>query len=599
MPTPGRRDRAASGVRRPGPVRRLRGLRHRAAARRLLRRGDRDRLARDRDARRLRHRRGAGPPPAAGRRCCRPETSSSPPGEALRPAGALRRQRPDRSPPPSPRMAASRSSTASFRTTRPRSTAAIRRAFAECDAVILSGGTSKGAGDLTYRIVGAARQARHRRPRGGAEARQAALPRGLRRQAGRGAAGLPDLGHVHLPRHGRAGPAPHGRPAGRGRRRRVDGDGARCGCPRSSGAPSSSWSSLVERDGGLVAYPDRQGLGLRHRVRAGRRLPRRSRRSPTTCRPARRVSVTLLDAAPAAARPRRDRQPLHRPRRRARTASRSAASRRGCSRSARIGGLAAARRGECDLAPIHLLDPETGTYNAPFLSEGSSSCRAGGACRGSCSAPAIPASRAASPEEAVRGGPRRSGLPAWSTAISGAGTRILIDRPPRRRPPGGLLEPAEIPQRRRRRGGAGAGRLGRRDRAGGARLRPRLHSRSAEEHYDFALVGERRERPAVRAFLALLAEPGDRRDRCAASASTRPAPMIRDSLAHALLALLALLAPAGAGAELRGHGGPVRAARRLAGRAPRRCPAASTSRRSCGRSTRAPRSRSCASTRAR
>lgn len=33
--------------------------------------------------------------------------------------------------------------------------AAIRQAHASCDAVILSGGTSKGAGDLTYRIVGA------------------------------------------------------------------------------------------------------------------------------------------------------------------------------------------------------------------------------------------------------------------------------------------------------------------------------------------------------------------------------------------------------------------------------------------------------------
>jgi putative molybdopterin biosynthesis protein len=32
--------------------------------------------------------------------------------------------------------------------------AAIRTAFAACDAVILSGGTSKGAGDLTYRLVG-------------------------------------------------------------------------------------------------------------------------------------------------------------------------------------------------------------------------------------------------------------------------------------------------------------------------------------------------------------------------------------------------------------------------------------------------------------
>lgn len=34
------------------------------------------------------------------------------------------------------------------------------------------------------------------------------------------------------------------------------------------------------------------------------------------------------------------------------------------------GGLAAASRGECDVAPIHLLDPESGRYNAPFLAPG-------------------------------------------------------------------------------------------------------------------------------------------------------------------------------------------------------------------------------------
>ena len=34
------------------------------------------------------------------------------------------------------------------------------------------------------------------------------------------------------------------------------------------------------------------------------------------------------------------------------------------------GGLAAAERGECDAAPIHLLDPASGEYNQPFLSEG-------------------------------------------------------------------------------------------------------------------------------------------------------------------------------------------------------------------------------------
>jgi len=31
------------------------------------------------------------------------------------------------------------------------------------------------------------------------------------------------------------------------------------------------------------------------------------------------------------------------------------------------GGLAAAKRGECDIAPIHLLDPVSGEYNRPFL----------------------------------------------------------------------------------------------------------------------------------------------------------------------------------------------------------------------------------------
>jgi putative molybdopterin biosynthesis protein len=33
------------------------------------------------------------------------------------------------------------------------------------------------------------------------------------------------------------------------------------------------------------------------------------------------------------------------------------------------GGLAAARRGECDVAGVHLLDPKTNTYNRPFLDD--------------------------------------------------------------------------------------------------------------------------------------------------------------------------------------------------------------------------------------
>ncbi len=35
-----------------------------------------------------------------------------------------------------------------------------------------------------------------------------------------------------------------------------------------------------------------------------------------------------------------------------------------------LGGLAAAKRGECDFAPIHLFDEKTETYNTPFLGDG-------------------------------------------------------------------------------------------------------------------------------------------------------------------------------------------------------------------------------------
>jgi molybdopterin molybdotransferase/putative molybdopterin biosynthesis protein len=35
-----------------------------------------------------------------------------------------------------------------------------------------------------------------------------------------------------------------------------------------------------------------------------------------------------------------------------------------------LGGLAALKRAECDIAPIHLLEPETGAYNESFLSDG-------------------------------------------------------------------------------------------------------------------------------------------------------------------------------------------------------------------------------------
>ncbi len=75
----------------------------------------------------------------------------------------------------------------------------IDEGLAACDMVLMSGGTSKGAGDLCYRAVslfgdpgivvhGVA--LKPGKPR---------LPRGHARQAGRRPAGFPDLGDLHLP----------------------------------------------------------------------------------------------------------------------------------------------------------------------------------------------------------------------------------------------------------------------------------------------------------------------------------------------------------------------------------------------------------------
>ncbi len=77
--------------------------------------------------------------------------------------------------------------------------ASLREALARCDMVILSGGTSKSAGDLTYRVV-----ARLGEP--GIVAHGVALKPGkplclavADGKPRRHPSGVSDLGHVHLP----------------------------------------------------------------------------------------------------------------------------------------------------------------------------------------------------------------------------------------------------------------------------------------------------------------------------------------------------------------------------------------------------------------
>jgi putative molybdopterin biosynthesis protein len=160
-------------------------------------------------------------------------------------------------------------------------------------------------------------------------------------------------------------------------------------------------------------------------------------------------------------------------------------------------GLAAAKRGECDVAPIHLLDPETGRYNEPFLGEGLRLLPGYRRMQGVVTRPGEGADT-----EALVADPTRRMV----NRNRGSGTRILIDRLLGEvRPPGFAYEP------RSHYAVAAAVAQGRADwgvtietvaRQAGLEFRP-----LAAEHYDFVVPADRWDRPAVAALRRLLA-PG-------------------------------------------------------------------------------------------
>jgi molybdenum cofactor synthesis domain-containing protein len=168
-----------------------------------------------------------------------------------------------------------------------------------------------------------------------------------------------------------------------------------------------------------------------------------------------------------------------------------------------LGGLAAARRGECDLAPIHLFDEATESYNAPFLVDGLEMVRGWRRMQGIVFRAGDVRFEGLSAQDAVRA------ALADPTCImvnrnQGAGTRILIDRLLGAARPDGYWN-----QPRSHNAVAAAVAQNRAD--WGMTIAPVAHAARlgfiplAEEHYDFALVTARKQRPAVQAFLAALA----------------------------------------------------------------------------------------------
>jgi putative molybdopterin biosynthesis protein len=173
------------------------------------------------------------------------------------------------------------------------------------------------------------------------------------------------------------------------------------------------------------------------------------------------------------------------------------------------GGLEAAKRGECDLAGVHLLDPATDTYNRPFLTDAVELLPGYGRMQG------VVFRRG---DERFNG---RDVAGAVAAALAdpecvlvnrnrGSGTRVLIDRLLGAARPAGHL--AEVKSHN---AVAAAVAQGRAD--WGVAIAPAASALGLgflplrEERYDFVVPRSRRDRPAVRAFADLLAEPATRR----------------------------------------------------------------------------------------
>jgi putative molybdopterin biosynthesis protein len=168
-----------------------------------------------------------------------------------------------------------------------------------------------------------------------------------------------------------------------------------------------------------------------------------------------------------------------------------------------LGGLAAAKRGECDLAPIHLFDPTSETYNAPFLTDGLDFVPGWRRMQGIVFRKNDARFEGLNAEAAVRAALSESGC-IMVNRNQGAGTRILIDRLlGEARPDGYWNQPKSH--------NAVAAAIAQHRADWGVTIAPVAREAGlgfipiAEEHYDFALVKARETRPAVQAFLQALA----------------------------------------------------------------------------------------------
>jgi putative molybdopterin biosynthesis protein len=167
-----------------------------------------------------------------------------------------------------------------------------------------------------------------------------------------------------------------------------------------------------------------------------------------------------------------------------------------------MGGVTAAERGECDLAPVHLVDPASGVYNAHLLRPGLALVKGWQRMQGFVHRRDDARFAGRSAADAIKAALADARC-LMVNRNAGAGTRVLIDR---------LLEgarPAGYSNQPRSHNAVAAAVAQRRADWGiaiesVARLYGLAFIPIAPEDYDFLLVESRRERPAVAAFVAAL-----------------------------------------------------------------------------------------------
>jgi putative molybdopterin biosynthesis protein len=167
-----------------------------------------------------------------------------------------------------------------------------------------------------------------------------------------------------------------------------------------------------------------------------------------------------------------------------------------------MGGLAAARRGECDVAPIHLMDPATETYNSPFLTPGLELVTGYRRMQGIVFRPGDLRFEGKTAEAAL------VDVAGLADCIlinrnAGSGTRILTDRLL-----GGLHPTGYWTQAKSHNAVAVAVAQNRADWGVAISSAATLYGLGVlplrEEHYDFVIPAARRDRPAVQRFVALI-----------------------------------------------------------------------------------------------